>query len=375
MAKAIHIEFDALCLLILLFVSYQSRRNVNQQMNRILFRSVAYGVTVQLVLDILWLLVEGGQVPGARTANLVINALFLSMSVVLGCIWYLYVLETLGYAMTYYLETLIMLPGVLFTFYNIISIWTGWSFTVSPDNVYSHGPLFSIQMVGAYGMLLVSFFHIIIRLFNPHSRIPKRTVFKLLGFYVIPVVGSVGTLFYTGMPGTWTCAAISIVLIYIDELDSEVLRDGLTGLNNRKTLDNVFAEYTRQVSPENNLYLFMMDLDHFKKINDTLGHPTGDQALVNAAKILSGSLGGVRGILVRYGGDEFLVMAFFKDGAEANAFRQKITDRFCAYAEEHALPYQLALSIGYASWSEGMDLASLIHQADEELYQIKQARR
>ncbi len=113
----------------------------------------------------------------------------------------------------------------------------------------------------------------------------------------------------------------------------------------------------------------------FKKINDTLGHPTGDQALVNAAKILSGSLRGVRGILVRYGGDEFLIMVFFKDDAEADGFRRKINDRFAAFNEEQALPYRLAVSIGYASWSEGMELGALIHQADEQLYQVKPAHR
>lgn len=375
MTTAIHIEFNTLCLLVLFFISYQSRHNVNQQMRRILFRTVMYGVIVQLVPDNLWLLVEGRLFPGARAANLVINALFLSAGVILGCFWYLYVLETLGYPMTYYLETVVMLPGFLFTFYNIISIWTGWSFTVSPDNVYAHGPLFSIQMVGAYGMLLVSFVHLILRLFTRRKGVRRRVVYKLLGFYVIPVIGSVISLFYTGMPGTWTCAAISIMLIYIDDLDSEVLRDGLTGLNNRKALDNVFADYTRQISTDNNLYLFMMDLDHFKKINDTLGHSTGDQALVNAAKILSGSLRAVRGILVRYGGDEFLIMAFFKDDAEADAFRQKINDRFASFNVEQALPYRLAVSIGFASWSEGVELGALIHQADEQLYLVKQTRR
>ena len=194
----------------------------------------------------------------------------MSASVILRCFWYLYVLETLGYPMTYYLETLVMLPGVLFTFYNIISIWTGWSFTVSQDNIYAHG----LSSVSRWS-------------------------------------------------GPTECSW----------------------------------------SPS------------FKKINDTLGHPTGDQALVNAAKILSGSLRGVRGILVRYGGNEFLIMVFFKDDAEAEAFRQKIYDRFAVSDQEQELPYHLAVSIGYASWADDMTLASLIHQADEDLYQVKQARR
>ena len=101
MTTAIHIELNALCLLILCVITYQSVSNVNQQMHRVLFRSVVYGVIAQLILDSLWLLVEGRRFPGAILANRVLNGLFLSMSVILGCIWYLYVLEALGHTLPY----------------------------------------------------------------------------------------------------------------------------------------------------------------------------------------------------------------------------------------------------------------------------------
>ena len=369
MITAIHIELDLLCLILLYAIAHQSLTNVNQQMNRVLFRTLVYGVIIQLALDILWLLVEGRSFPGAIMANRVINALYLSAGVILGCIWYLYVLETLGYTITRRLQTIVMLPGLFFLVLNVVSIWTGWVFTVSPKNVYAHGPLFWLQMIGAYGMLAIPLVHLIVRLVRRVTPPPRHVVLNLLSFYFIPIVGSIVSLLYTGMPGTWTCAAVSLVLLYINDQDREIVRDGLTGLNNRKTLDGVFSEYEKAGEP---LYLFMMDLDHFKQINDTYGHPVGDQALVAAANLLSASMIERKGILVRYGGDEFLIMGFFENDADAEGFKWAILQRFDDYRREHNPHYWFSMSIGYSRYVPGQTLEDLIEQADHALYREKQ---
>ena len=369
MITAIQIELDLLCLVMLYAIAHQSLANVNQQMNRVLFRTLVYGVMIQLALDVLWLLVEGHRFPGAITANRVINALYLAGGVILGCIWYLYVLETLGYTITRRLQTVVMLPGLFFLVLNVVSIWTGWVFTVSPENVYAHGPLFWLQTIGAYGMLAIPLVHLVVRLIRRVTPPPRNVVLNLLSFYFIPIIGAIVSLFYTGMPGSWTCAAISLVLLYINDQDREIIRDGLTGLNNRKTLDGVFPEYVKTGEP---LYLFMMDLDRFKQINDTYGHPVGDQALVAAASLLSASMVGRKGILVRYGGDEFLIMGFFEDDAGADGFKQAILQRFDDYRREHKPPYWFAMSIGYSRHRPGQTLEALIDQADHALYQEKQ---
>lgn len=374
MTTAIHIELNVLCLIILYAIAHQSVENVNQQMKRVLFRSLVYGIIAQLVLDSLWLLVEGRDFPGAIIANKVLNVLFLSASVVLGGIWYLYVLESLGHSMTRKLQTIVMCPSLLFVGVNILSFWTGWTFTVSAENVYAHGPHFWMQFVGAYGMLAAAGIHLIIRMIRRRIPLAGSLEGRLLSFYFIPLIGAVVSLFYTGMPGAWTCAAVSAVLLYISDQDREIIRDGLTGLNNRKTLAGVFVDYIKQAGPEKPLYLFMMDLDKFKQINDTYGHPVGDQALVHAAKLLASCMAGRRGILIRYGGDEFLIMSFMKNDGEAEAFRQVIYQKFEDYRKANNPVYHFAMSVGIARYREGQELMALVHEADQALYSEKQRR-
>ena len=347
--------------------------NVNQQMRIIRFRNVVYGIMTILVLDMIWMLVERAQFPGCIAVNYIVNAVFLGAGVLLGCMWYLYVLDTLGYHVPRKHSWIVLLPGLVFFALNVISIWTGWLFYINEENAYVRGPLFWLQVIGSIGMLFVSFFHILYCAIRKKRGVSGTEIRKLLGFYIIPVIGTLVSLPFPGMPGTWTCASVSIILIYMDAMNREVMRDRLTGLNNRKAMDNAFSEYVKIASADNRLFLFMMDLDGFKGINDRYGHPTGDQALVEAARLLLRSVEGMRSIVVRYGGDEFLVMGF--PGNDPGAYKARTEALFKEYNAASSLPFQLNISIGYTGYHEGQTLDELISLADQFLYRRKKQSR
>ena len=375
METAIHIEIDLLCILILSMVAWQSAKNVNQQAKRVLFRYTVYGILCALILDILWIVIDGRMFPGGIFLNRIINAVFLSIGVLLSGIWYLYVLETLHFHLTKTITCAVMLPGILVTVLNLISIKTGWMFYVTEQNEYVRGSLYFIQMIGSVGLLFVSLIHIVVRLVRGDDKGMRRDEKKLLCFYAIPVVGTVLSLPFPGMPGTWTCAAVSLGMLYMSDLDTEIVKDSLTGLNNRKTLDTVFADYVRQISPEKRLFMFMMDLDDFKKINDTYGHTVGDDALVAAASVLRRSIGGVQGMVVRFGGDEFMFLGFFAEEEDVEKMSETIRTNIKNYSGKPELPCKLAMSVGYCEYKEGQTLKELTDGADEQLYLEKQKRK
>jgi diguanylate cyclase (GGDEF)-like protein len=258
---------------------------------------------------------------------------------------------------------------------NIISMKTGWIFYITENNVYKWGPGFWVQQLIVVSLIFIPLIHLTICFFKRESRAEKKSIGKMIGFYMIPVIGTLAALPYAGMPGPWPCAAISIVLIYIDSQDSEILRDSLTGLNNRKTLDSTFSYYTKQITEVKNLYVFLMDLDHFKSINDTYGHVAGDQALIAAADILTNAVSRIQGIVARYGGDEFLIMGFFYGDSNAISFKNQITADFEAWNLQHNLPYKLLISIGFSRYKEGQDLDDVVKAADEKLYEEKLKRQ
>jgi diguanylate cyclase (GGDEF)-like protein len=155
------------------------------------------------------------------------------------------------------------------------------------------------------------------------------------------------------------------------------LTDGLTGLNNHRTfqlgLDNMLTRARRQGS---SLCLILCDIDHFKKINDTHGHPFGDQVLKKVAATLKQSIRQVD-LTARYGGEEFALIleASDEEGGliQAERVRQSIEDLvFNSKGEK----ITITMSFGLASHPmAGESKADLIDKADQALYAAKEAGR
>jgi diguanylate cyclase (GGDEF)-like protein/PAS domain S-box-containing protein len=156
-------------------------------------------------------------------------------------------------------------------------------------------------------------------------------------------------------------------------LTEQTLRDPLTGLHNRRYLEETLPrELSRAKRMGYPMALVMVDLDHFKRVNDTYGHPTGDAVLKAMASIL---LHGARegDIICRYGGEEFLValpnMTVEKALARAKSWQSTLGKTSIQYG---AFSVQITLSAGISAFPDnGADVDTLLHLADEALYRAK----
>lgn len=161
------------------------------------------------------------------------------------------------------------------------------------------------------------------------------------------------------------------------KLQQEAVRDPLTGLYNRRylaeTLDVMLAQAMR-----NNMSLsaVMIDIDHFKAINDTFGHPTGDEALKRLALFLS-TQARTSDIVCRLGGEEFLILMMGASGENAQIKLDKYRNDFSKTTiryQNHAL--QMTFSAGIAVYPRHADnSAQLLEYADAALYQAKNTGR
>jgi two-component system, cell cycle response regulator len=160
-------------------------------------------------------------------------------------------------------------------------------------------------------------------------------------------------------------------------LEEQATTDGLTGLSNHRTFQERFSAMLTRAERHNfSVALLLTDIDHFKKINDTYGHPTGDDVLRRVSALLKGSARKID-ITARYGGEEFALVleSTEREGAMqlAERIRQEVSQQLF---ESGKGPFKATLSLGIAVFpQDGRTKPELIKNADTALYAAKHGGR
>jgi diguanylate cyclase (GGDEF)-like protein len=171
-------------------------------------------------------------------------------------------------------------------------------------------------------------------------------------------------------------AAVKIRAARFRSLAEQINRDSLTGLLNHISFKlQLEAELSRTVRAGSPLTLAMLDIDHFKRVNDTYGHPVGDRVIRGVATLLRKRLR-KSDLIGRYGGEEFAVVMPDTDCEAAirvlNELRENCAQIVCCSGEQE---FSCTLSIGVATSSGYADMGALIRAADGALYEAKRGGR
>ena len=148
-----------------------------------------------------------------------------------------------------------------------------------------------------------------------------------------------------------------------------VLKDQMTGLYDHNAFINQLDEMIDNYSPTEPISLVMIDVDDFKKVNDTFGHDCGDMVLIYLAEIL-GKYGGEGSTAFRYGGEEFAIIFKGKNKTAACDIMQNILLKFSS----HTFPFTdtpITFSAGIASFETNTTRDVFFEQADNTLYLAK----
>ena len=162
-----------------------------------------------------------------------------------------------------------------------------------------------------------------------------------------------------------------------DSLQEQSLRDALTGLYNRRQMDisfeDAFEEAEERTAP---LSVLLIDIDHFKKLNDVHGHAVGDEALKLLADLLEDMFRG-SDVACRFGGEEFVVLLPGADLATAVKRAEELRERCQSMTLfSDGKPLNFTLSVGVAAIEEGMSQPDeLLKRADDALYKAKNQGR
>jgi diguanylate cyclase (GGDEF)-like protein len=161
------------------------------------------------------------------------------------------------------------------------------------------------------------------------------------------------------------------------ELHEQVIHDPLTGLYNRRHLSEVLTREMVQAHRANTALAFVMvDIDHFKDVNDTFGHQTGDEVLVQVASLLKTHARG-SDIACRYGGEEFLLVFPGTSLEQAQRRAEEIQQSCAALSIQHeGKNVDIRLSVGVSVYPDhGLLWEQIVSKADKALYQSKRNGR
>lgn len=163
------------------------------------------------------------------------------------------------------------------------------------------------------------------------------------------------------------------------ELEAMATTDGLTGLTNRRAFQERLTEMLGRAERHGRpLTLLLCDIDHFKKINDTYGHPVGDTVLKRVAQVVAAQVRKID-IAARYGGEEFAVVLESTDQEGGRQLAERIrqeVQKLVLAQEQGGGTFGCTLSLGISTFpSDGQDGRLLIQRADQALYYAKRNGR
>lgn len=380
MYELIYIEVNAVCITILLYILYKSRSSSDKRAETVAFNNVVIATCAILILDIMWMLNDKKPGEFSYVLNCVINAVFLFLTGFISYLWLIFVNYKIKGSETNKKYLLLMaLPLAVLAILCATSPWTKIIFYITDANAYMRGDGYLIQPIISYSYVITASVQVI-RCMS-REKIPQRRteLATLFSFFILPIIGSTLCILIYGLPTSWPCTTLSLLMVYINLQSYQISTDGLTELNNRRQFDKYLLGAVSDTHRAKRLFLFLMDIDDFKVINDTYGHLTGDAALVKTAKTLQEICQSKEAFLARYGGDEFALIFFCNKAFDAEGLKAGIE---CAFEGISDVSYKLTLSIGMAEYTPDHEALSviaakenLILMADAALYAAKEKKK
>ncbi len=375
-----YIEANIACFLILGLIVYRINHGIDRQTSTVTLRRLIYMLMCYFLTDSIWMLFEGGVITHTRTVMYISTIIPYIFIVCSSYFWFLYceIIQQNKKIITMKGQLIASIPIIVAVILIITASFTGIVFYFDDQERIQYGPFYALLILIPVGYMVFASIKGFMRAYT-EGRYMDHGVYLTIGvFPLIPIITGVLQAIFITTPFMCYGATFSVLLIYLTTLENLISMDSLTQVNNRNQMQRYLLRKMKSETPGLSLYLMIIDVDHFKEINDEYGHIEGDRALVRVANAMKEACQAHRNrfFVSRFGGDEFIVIAETEYKGEVNWLSDKIRSNVKLLNEKADSPYQLSVCVGIAEYdySSPVPIPSLIARADTDLYHMKHER-
>ena len=374
MAKILYFEINTVSIIILLVLLLEFNRKKADRFldDQKIFEWMLVTNILSLLFDSMITLLDGNAAVWAVVLNHSVCAGFYAINPVMGLLYLLYCdskLEVPGKIRGRHSKIclVLVLANLLLV---MASVFRPMLFWLDEGNHYQRGPWFLLCVVISYLAMLWGMLEVVLYRRWGGKR-ADRLYETLLLLPIPPFIGSILQVLLPGTSVVWVSTMLSLLVVFINIQNAQITTDTLTGLFNRRQLQPYLRWKTQHRDAKRELYLVMLDIDNFKRINDHFGHPVGDEALIQAARCIRAACQW-DDFLARYGGDEFVVIIERAEESEVHT----LVERLQTQAEAIQQVYTLSFSVGYSRWLDfESNLQNFLAEADRQMYRMKETKR
>jgi len=239
-------------------------------------------------------------------------------------------------------------------------------FYVTDTFSYRTADLFWIKLLIVY----FYYIYVVVMTIVNRKKLRGNVIFGVIAFFTLPILGSLIQLFNANLFFSWTMLALAIVVVYIFMETTTGIRDYLTQLYSRRTLEDYIVN---SMDASKHFDIVMIDLNSFKAVNDHFGHQIGDQVLILFASMLKDKFNDQL-MVARFGGDEFVAVVESLNLAATEKRIIELLDEVKAhdFFKQYRLP---GFSYGFSSYDGDKTIDDLFNESDAKMYEYKLACR
>jgi len=375
-----YVQANLACFVIIGLLLFKINQGIDRQTSTIVLRSLIIVLMSYFFTDSMWVLLEFGIIPRSEEIMYLSTIVPYILIVCSSYFWYVYceMIQKNSLVMTSKGRLLVAIPVLIAIIMIISAVFSGVVFYFDDQNRIQYGPLYGILVCIPVVYMLIAAGKAFYRAFN-EDKYYDHELYLVIGIFpMLPLVTGVLQTVFIYVPILCYGATISVLLVYLTAMENLISMDSLTQVNNRNQMQRYLLKKMHTQTPGLSLYLMIVDVDHFKEINDRYGHIEGDKALIRVATAMKEACQAHRNrfFVSRFGGDEFIVIAEAEYKGEINWLSEKIRANVKMLNEKAGAPYNLSVCVGIAEfdYSAPVPIPSLIARADTDLYHMKHNR-